>query len=62
MDAARATLAGYFRDQRIIEFTNYDGVTFDCLIWDFVEDIHVTGLTGEPTEGFLRLSILEVAS
>lgn len=57
-----ATIREYARDQRIITFTDRDGTTFDAMVWDYVEDWHVPGKAGEPKEGFLRLSILEVAN
>jgi hypothetical protein len=62
MDAARTALVTYFRNQNIVEFTDMDGNVFDCLIWDFVEDFHVPGKAGEPSEAFMRLSLLEVSS
>ena len=61
MDTARATLAEYFRDQDIISFTDIDGSSIDALIWEYNEDYHVPGKAGEPKEGVLRMSILEVA-
>jgi len=56
-----STLKAYARDQKVITFTDREGKEWDALVWDFVEDFHVPGKAGEPKEGFLRLSILEVA-
>jgi hypothetical protein len=55
------TIAGYFRDQKIINYTDREGKTWDSLIWDYVEDYHVPGVASEPEEAMLRLTILEVA-
>jgi hypothetical protein len=56
-----ATLASYFRDQKIVTFTDREGTTWDVLVWDYNEDFHVPGLASEPKEATLRLTILEVA-
>jgi hypothetical protein len=56
-----STLAEYFRDQRIITFTDREGREWDALIWDYNEDFHVPGKAGEPKENILRLTILEVS-
>ena len=55
------TLAGYFRDQKIITFTDRDGDTWDALVWDYNEDFHVPGVDGDPKEAILRLTVLEVS-
>jgi len=61
IDVQLDTLAGYFRDQKIITFTDREGATWDALVWDYNEDFHVPGIASEPKEAVLRLTILEVA-
>jgi hypothetical protein len=61
LDTQISTLSDYARTQKIITFTDREGNTWDAMVWDFVEDYHVPGKAGEPNEGFLRLSVLEVA-
>lgn len=61
---AKATLEEYFRDQSIITFTDPEGNSVDALIWDLNWDYHVPGRVadhGDPYEGMLRMSVLEVA-
>ncbi len=60
------TLAGYFRDQKIIEFVDRDGTVWagagepGVLIWDYNEDWHLEAKAGEPTEGIIRITLIEV--
>ena len=60
IDTLRNTLEQYFRQQRVVQFTDFDGATYDVLLWDFVYDRHVPGKAGEPNEGVLSISLLEV--
>ena len=64
MNVARQTLMDYFREQTIVTFTDIEGNTIDALVWDANFDYHVPGKaseSGNPYEGMIRLSILEVA-
>jgi len=60
IETALETIRQYGRSQKIIEFIDREGNTWDALLWDFVEDYHVPGKASEPKEGYLRLSVLEV--
>jgi len=55
------TISAYARDQKIVTFIDRDGVSWDAMVWDYVEDFHIPGVAGEPKEAYLRVSMLEVA-
>lgn len=60
--ALEAQLAGWFRDQTLLDYIDMDGVSWPegVILWDYNADYHVPSNAEDPEEWRVRLSLLEV--